>query len=87
MKNSWVYIVVCSDGSYYTGWTTDLERRIARHNNGSGAKYTRSRRPVKLVYSKGLDTKLEAQRRERQIKHMTRAGKELLINGTETKPR
>ena len=50
-KMNFVYILRCSDGTLYCGWTTDLEQRVAKHNNGTGAKYTRSRRPVELVYT------------------------------------
>lgn len=50
MKNAFVYILECGDGTYYTGWTTDIDNRTRTHNSGNGAKYTRSRLPVKLVY-------------------------------------
>lgn len=75
----YVYIVKCSDGTFYTGWTTDLERRLKTHNDGLGAKYTRSRRPVSLIYHESFDDKIDAQRREWAIKHMTRKAKEQLI--------
>ena len=75
----YVYIVKCSDGTFYTGWTTDLERRLKAHNDGLGAKYTRSRRPVVLIYHESFDDKIEAQRREWAIKHMTRKAKEALV--------
>lgn len=78
-KKSYTYIVRCKDGSLYTGWTTDLKRRIAAHNEGKGAKYTKSRRPVKLVYSEEFETKEEAMRREYAIKHMSRPEKIKLI--------
>lgn len=74
-----VYVVRCADDSLYTGWTTDLERRIATHNAGKGAKYTRSRRPVALVYYETFDDKVAAQQRERAIKKLSRAQKEALI--------
>ncbi len=54
---SYVYIVECRDGTLYTGWTTDIERRIGQHNKGTGAKYTRARRPVVLKYFEKFDTK------------------------------
>lgn len=75
------YIVRCSDGTYYTGWTNHLEKRIDMHNRGCGAKYTRSRTPVELVYHESFATKEEAMRREAQIKRLTRRQKEALIGG------
>ena len=78
---NFIYIVQCSDGTLYTGWTNDLDKRIKAHNEGRGAKYTRARRPVKLVYSETLETKEEALRREYAIKHMTRTQKMKLIEG------
>ena len=75
------YIVRCCDGSLYTGWTTDLEKRVETHNSGKGAKYTRSRRPVELVYHEEFQTKEEALRRERAIKKLTRNAKEQLLRG------
>ena len=69
------YIVECADGSLYTGWTTDIERRVATHNSGKGAKYTRSRRPVRLVWSRQVDFKENAMSLERKIKAMTRKNK------------
>jgi putative endonuclease len=74
------YILRCSDGTYYTGWTTDPTRRTRQHNAGSGAKYTRSHRPVRLVYVEELPDRGSAMRRELQIKRMKREGKEKLIN-------
>ena len=76
---NYTYIVRCRDGSLYTGWTTDLERRLRAHNEGTGAKYTRSRRPVELVYAESFDTKEEALRREYAIKQMTREEKLRLL--------
>ncbi len=78
---SYVYILRCGDGSLYCGWTSDLESRLAKHADGTASKYTRSRRPVMLVYSERHDSKLEAIRRERQIKQWTRAEKEALVVG------
>lgn len=75
---NYTYMVRCADGSLYTGWTTDLERRVRCHNSGRGAKYTRSRLPVCLVYAESFATKEEALHREAQIKRMTKAKKELL---------
>lgn len=76
---NYVYIVECSDHSYYTGWTTNLERRIKAHNQGNGAKYTRARRPVKLIYFEEFSNKNLALKREYAIKQLTRKQKELLI--------
>ncbi|ACL69153.1 GIY-YIG nuclease family protein [Halothermothrix orenii] len=76
----YVYIVECSDGSFYTGYTTDVERRVKEHNRGIGAKYTRGRRPVKLRYQECYSTKSEAMRREYELKQLTRFRKEELIN-------
>jgi putative endonuclease len=75
------YIVKCSDGTYYTGWTTDPERRVKTHNAGRGAKYTRMRRPVKLVYVESLPDRASAMKRERAIKALSRAGKKKLMGG------
>ena len=80
-KKHYVYILRCSDGTFYTGWTTDPERRMKVHNSGKGAKYTRARRPVELIYYEEFDDKIEAQRREWAIKQLTRAEKEELIAG------
>lgn len=79
-KNAFVYIVKCCDDTLYTGWTTDVSARVRAHNNGSGAKYTRSRRPVKLVYSEELETKSDALKREAAIKKLSRIEKMKLIN-------
>lgn len=76
---NYTYIVKCRDGSFYTGWTNDIEKRIAAHNAGKGAKYTKSRRPVELVYLEKFETKEEAMRREFAIKRMDRRKKEQLI--------
>lgn len=77
---NYTYILKCSDGTYYTGWTNDLEKRIRVHNSGKGAKYTRSRTPVVLVYHEVFETKEEAMRREFFIKQLSRAEKEALIH-------
>ena len=76
---NYTYILECSDGTYYTGWTNDLEKRIQTHNEGSGGKYTRSRLPVKLVYFETFNTKQEAMSREWHIKRLSRQRKSLLI--------
>ncbi|MHC4573963.1 MAG: GIY-YIG nuclease family protein [Planctomycetota bacterium] len=75
----WVYIAQCRDGTYYTGYTKDLESRIALHNSGNGAKYLRGKLPVKLVYAKQYRYYKNALRREKNIKKMTRKQKEKLI--------
>lgn len=76
---NYTYIVECSDGSLYTGWTNDLDKRIRAHNAGKGAKYTKSRRPVSLVYHEEFQTREEAMRREWEIKQMTREKKMKMI--------
>ena len=73
------YMVECVDGTYYTGWTTDPERRVKTHNTGRGAKYTQMRRPVKLIYVEELPDKSSALKRERAIKQLSRKQKEELI--------
>ena len=79
----YIYLVRCSDDSLYCGWTTDLKRRIDAHNGHipGGAKYTRGRRPVTLVYAESFHQKQEAQRREYAIKLMTKTKKLRLIKG------
>ena len=79
----YVYILSCGDGTFYTGWTTDLEKRVKVHNQGKGAKYTRSRLPVKLLYSEEYSEKGEELRREAAIKKLTRRQKEKLIAGNQ----
>jgi putative endonuclease len=74
------YILECSDGSYYTGWSTDPERRLIQHNRGTGARYTRYRRPVRLVYVEQLPDKVTALKRERAIKALRRPQKQELIS-------
>ena len=84
---NYTYIVRCADGTLYTGWTNDLSRRIAAHNAGTGAKYTKPRRPVALVYSEAFDAREDAMRREVQIKRLSRAEKLALISGAPPQPR
>lgn len=73
---NYTYIVQCADGTLYAGWTNCLQKRLKAHNEGkAGAKYTRSKRPVKLVYYEGFETKEEAMRREYAIKQLTRKQK------------
>jgi putative endonuclease len=73
------YIVECADGTYYTGWTTDPARRTKTHNAGRGAKYTRMRAPVKLVYVEEQPDRASAMKRERAIKALSRERKKSLI--------
>ena len=82
MKSNWkVYIVECADGTYYTGITTDIKRRLLEHNfSFKSAKYTRSRRPVKLVYEEASHDRSSASKREYEIKKMKRKQKMLLVN-------
>ena len=75
----YVYILRCADDTLYTGWTTDIEKRVATHNAGKGAKYTRARLPVELVYTEVFEDKIEAQKREYAIKQLSRVEKEALI--------
>ena len=74
------YILECSDGTFYTGWTTDPRRRLEMHNRGQGARYTRSRRPVKLVYVEPQENRVSALKRELAIKTMTRKQKQKMID-------
>lgn len=76
---NYTYIVRCRDGSLYTGWTNNLEKRIKDHNCGRGAKYTKSRRPVLLAYYEEFATKEEAMRREWEIKQLKRQEKQDLV--------
>ena len=77
----YVYILRCGDGMFYTGSTDDVERRLAVHRSGKGAKYTRGRGPLELVYQEALPDRSSALRREAAIKKLTRAQKERLISG------
>lgn len=83
-KGCYVYVLLCSDDALYTGWTTDLKQRLAAHNgsdgkSAKGAKCTRARRPVKLVYFESLETKSQAMKREAALKKLTRSQKLQLI--------
>ena len=80
---NYTYILKCKDGSLYTGWTNDLEQRVAAHNTGKGAKYTKARRPVKLVYFEEFETKEQAMKREYAIKQMARKDKLELVRRKE----
>ncbi len=82
MSHYYVYILECSDQTLYTGWTTNLDQRVHEHNNGKdGAKYTRSRRPVQLVYAETCSNLSEALQREARIKRLSREEKVELIRG------
>lgn len=75
----YVYVVACADDSLYTGYTTDVDRRVAEHNDGTGAKYTRSRRPVELIHVERYGSKSTAMSREYEIKQLSRRQKERLV--------
>ena len=79
-KGFFVYILCCSDGTLYTGWTNDLEKRVEKHNSGKGSKYTRMRVPVELVYSRDFESKKEAMREEWRIKQLSRKEKLYIID-------
>lgn len=79
MGKHYAYMLRCKDNSIYSGYTTDLEKRLATHNSGMGAKYTRARLPVKLVYFEEFEDKKEAMKREWQFKQYTREEKEFII--------
>ena len=81
MKTGYIYILECSDGTYYTGSTTDLERRVQQHQSGEGAQYTKRRRPVKLIYFEEFDRIDAAFYREKQIQAWSRKKKQALIEG------
>ncbi|MDS0527181.1 GIY-YIG nuclease family protein [Clostridium sp. SHJSY1] len=76
---NYVYILLCGDGSLYTGWTNNLEKRFKDHYNGKGAKYTRGRGPLKIVYFEVFENKVDAMKREYAIKKLKREEKDNLI--------
>jgi putative endonuclease len=76
-----VYVLRCADDTLYTGYTTDVERRVAEHDAGDGAAYTRGRTPVDLVHVESYETRSAAMSREHEIKSLTRAAKERLLDG------
>jgi putative endonuclease len=78
-----VYVLECADGTYYTGYTTDVERRVAEHDAGAGAKYTRGRTPVELVHVEEFETRSAAMRREHEIKSLSRRRKDRLVDGAD----
>ncbi|WP_227375219.1 GIY-YIG nuclease family protein [Haladaptatus halobius] len=79
MTTHWVYVVECSDGTFYTGYTTDVARRVAEHVAGDGAKYIRGRTPIELVHTERFESKSAAMSREYEIKQLGRAEKERLV--------
>lgn len=79
-QGNYTYIVKCSDETLYTGWTNNLKKRLEAHNSGKGAKYTKNRRPVELMYFEEYDTKQEAMQREYAIKQLSRQKKLALIH-------
>lgn len=79
-ENAYTYMLECADKSLYTGWTNDIEKRVATHNAGKGGKYTATRTPVKLVYLECHETKQEAMSREYRIKQLSRKEKLALID-------
>ncbi|MFD2217001.1 GIY-YIG nuclease family protein [Metabacillus endolithicus] len=79
MGHHYFYVLECSDGSYYAGYTVDLEKRIQKHNDGKGAKYTRGRTPVKLLYSEEYDSKGDALRMEIRFKKLAKEKKKRYI--------
>lgn len=79
-KKNYTYMVRCRDGSLYTGWTNDLEKRIQAHNQGTGAKYTKTRRPVELVYYEEYESKIQAMKREYEIKQLPKKKKEEMVS-------
>ena len=82
---AYMYVVECRDGSYYTGYTTDVKRRLAVHNSGKGAKYTRARLPVKLIYVEGFASKEEAMSAESLLKRKKRPQKERFLSENQEK--
>ena len=82
---AYMYVVECSDGSYYTGYTMDVKKRLAVHNSGKGAKYTRARLPVKLIYVEGFASKEEAMSAEALLKRKKRQKKERFLSENQDK--
>ncbi|MGP0101554.1 MAG: GIY-YIG nuclease family protein [Solirubrobacteraceae bacterium] len=83
MTAAWVYMLRCSDGSLYTGWSTDVHRRLARHQEGTASRYTASRRPVELAIALPMPDRTAAMREEARIKQLDRAAKLALIAASE----
>ncbi|CAA9494807.1 MAG: hypothetical protein AVDCRST_MAG69-1549 [uncultured Solirubrobacteraceae bacterium] len=83
---AWVYLLACRDGSLYCGWTTDLDRRLAAHSAGRGARYTRSRLPVRLAFASPMPDSSAARREEARIKRLPRAAKLALLDSSAVRP-
>ncbi|WP_254838930.1 GIY-YIG nuclease family protein [Natronomonas marina] len=81
-SDHYVYVVECADGTLYTGYTSDVERRVAEHDAGEGAKYTRGRTPVELVHTESFESQSAAMQREYEIKQLSRGEKERLVDGS-----
>ena len=79
---NYTYILQCKDGSLYTGWTNDIEKRLGDHRSGRGARYTKGRGPLELIYLEVSDSRSQAMRREAWIKHLTRQKKLILIQNS-----
>jgi putative endonuclease len=84
MPDAWVYLLRCSDGSLYTGWTVNLERRLARHRSGAGSRYTASRLPIELELAIAMADRTAARREEARIKRLPRPAKLALLNSAQT---
>jgi putative endonuclease len=83
MPDAWIYMLRCADGSLYTGWTTDVQRRLKRHRDGTASRYTASRLPVELALALPMLDRTTAMREEARIKQLDRAAKLALIAGSE----
>ncbi len=83
----YTYVLECADRTYYTGYTTDVDRRVAEHDAGEGAKYTRGRTPVELVHVETFESRSAAMSREAEIKSLSRAEKEALVGPESADPR
>jgi putative endonuclease len=84
MPEAWVYLLRCRDGSLYTGWTVDLERRLARHHSGAASRYTASRLPVELELALPMADRVAARREEARIKRLPRSAKLALLSSAHT---
>jgi len=82
MTDAWVYLLRCADGSLYTGWSTDVQRRLERHREGTASRYTASRRPVELAIALPMPDRTTARREEARIKQLDRAAKLALIEAS-----
>lgn len=87
MGKNYTYMLRCKDGSYYTGWTNDIKKRLQMHRSGQGAKYTKGRGPLTLIHLEVFDTQSEAMRREAYIKKLSRVKKDVLVQDQEWKSR